>query len=321
MPPDFFGKEPESKPELTNIPELIEQYKLVVVGLEKLNFLKPLKDGQRGIVIDNVDYPLPSEEGINRLLQKNATLVVKKIAEGLNKIELVPLLPLNVLRLIVERALQEAVEQNQLFRPGGTEHLKLTETRSVIDIDRQIFEEEAVGSLHLFPRDLSISDSVSSPERTTSGLTIKDLLDRQRAEHPETAGYLVQLTEGLASVPSAESVKTIAGRRQIGANQSSSEVILQLNNDSTYRGESGDTLYGASTRLGVNIVTNETVIDDIQAEDGGRASLLIGHWLTRANKTIMFSWHNGHRLVYANLYETSAFSPATGFRLTLPLNL
>jgi hypothetical protein len=217
----------------------------VLVHAEIITAL-PSTGGPGVIGIDGKEYPWPTQEQVEDLFAANRELVGRKLSQGFDRLEIIPLaMPVSVLidRLnaaIVKRAADGEIYQTRHshldprmpIRVNAAKQAWVWETlRQALDTDELVY----------FPQDY-VGDH--------GGQTKQDAIrNRQICGVP---GWSVGLVESFPMMPGPGQGETIGGRKQLEIGLSPREYLKILQAE-PYQGETGKTLedflVGFLTRL------------------------------------------------------------------------
>ena len=237
---------------------LEKEYARALTALNQTGILIPLsRSGNSGVIgIDGKEYPVPTQERVVELFAHNSQLVNRKVPQGFDRLELIPMaapLPLLMDRMraaIIKFAAQGTIYQTRRsasdplipVRVNAEKHVWVWETlRQAID----------AGELVYFPQEYS------SDHRALTKLEV--IRNGQICAVP---GWSVGLVESLPIMPQPGQGKTLGGRRQLEIGCSPREYLQTLGTQA-YQGETGKTLEDFITRFLTHLETSHEISYDV----------------------------------------------------------
>ena len=208
------------------------------------------------IGIDGREYPVPTLEQVVELFAQNRELVERKVQQGFDRLELIPMaapMPLLIDRL-KEAILQHTAEGNiYQTRRSTTDPLIAVRVNKekqvwIWDTLRQAFDTD---ELVYFPQEYS-SDH--------GGQTKLEVINN--ACICAVPGWSVGLVERLPIMPLQGQGEIIGGRRQLEIGFSPREYLRTLQTE-TYQGETGKTLEDFIIKFLTHLETTNEVSHDV----------------------------------------------------------
>jgi len=228
---------------------LKEQYNSQLKLLSQVGVLEILPEiGKLGIVgIDGEEYPFPEYEEILSRIDNKVDIIKTKREQGFEKMIITPFaMPLE---LLADRYKRVILKHNQsktlLATDGATLELDINQPLYISDNYKQA---DVNNELIYYPKQF---DKINH-----GGQTKQEILDQAKL------GFNVALIENLPDLPAENKGKTIAGRKQLEANQTPKDYLKTLQTDEIYNHESGQTAEGWLTYALTSLEESNQVIDD-----------------------------------------------------------
>jgi hypothetical protein len=242
---------------------------------------------EMGIVgIDGQEYIMPSYEDVLERLKdpEKRKLLETKAEQGFTKLLLVPFaMPLSVLIQRYKDILLKINQETGIKATDGSK-LELNESNPFF-----VCEDYIQCDNPDTPKDKQIEYHVTTYDAKTKearGGSYKSELLKESDN-----AWRILLIENNPDLPAQGKGQTIAGRKQLEANQSPKQYLKDLQTQLQYQGESGLTPE-ANFILYLDALTrNQTALDDWQGQ--GKANFLVGNYLSGGVPS--FGWGRGDR--------------------------
>ena len=214
-----------------------EEYAHVISLLARTGILVPLPASEcQGVIgIDGKAYAAPTLDQVRELVTRNKELVFKKVQQGFDRLELVPLaMPTEALIekakfAIVEHAAARNIYRSRPSPSGPLIHVRVNDEKQV-----WIWEE--------LRKALDRHELIYFPQEYSNNHLGQDKLEA--VNNPRVCGvpgWSVSLTESMPIAPQRGQGKTLAGRKQLELGSSPRDYLRMLQ-DAAYQGETGKTL-------------------------------------------------------------------------------
>lgn len=232
---DYDGNQQETSPTVVERePGLESEYRQTLRALNHTGVLSilPLSEKLGVIGVDGHEYPIPTVDEVQEVIDRSRKLVEAKKAQGFTKLQLTPLAaPLPTLLTRVEQELVRHAKEGKVFQskrnPSDSDVVAQIDTanptwvwsavRTAITSDGISYFPKVFGNNHGGKTKLEIS---GNPKICA------------------VPGWSVGLIEDRSTLPQAGQGQTLGGRKQLENNQSPNDYLKALQ-ASSYRGESG----------------------------------------------------------------------------------
>jgi hypothetical protein len=245
---------------LTGQPFPVEtEYTRCITELNSTGILTLLPESERRGVIgtDGKEYPVPTLEQVVDLFGQNRDLVERKIPQGFDRLELIPLaMPVPLLIEIMKTAIIRHGTEGKIFQTR----------RSPSDpsIPVRVNKEKQVWVWETLRKALDTDELVYFPQEYSAnhrGLTKAEAVNNRRI--CAVPGWSIGLVESLPVMPGRGEGKTVGGRRQLEIGSSPKEYVRELQ-DEAYQGETGKTLEDFIMEFLSRLETTHEVSNDIR---------------------------------------------------------
>jgi hypothetical protein len=214
-----------------------KEYTRCLTALHRIGILSLLPESQRiGVIgIDKKEYAIPTKEQVVELFDQNAKIVERKVTQGFDRLELIPMaIPLSPLidkitAALLQRASEGKISQTRRLPsdPFVPVHVNTEKTVWVWDTLRQVLDTD---ELVYFPQEYS---------RNHRGQTKGDVIKNGRI--CAVLGWSVGLVESFPMMPQQGQGKTVGDRRQLEIGFSPHDYLRTFQTQE-YDGETGKTL-------------------------------------------------------------------------------
>lgn len=234
-----------------------KEYVRCVAALDRTGILTPLPISEcQGVIgMEGKEYPLPTLHQVAELISDNDELVGRKVSQGFDRLELVPMampLPLLIERLhstILKHAAKGEIYQTRSSPSDPVVPVRVNSEKQIWiwDTLRAVLENE---ELVYFPQDFS---------NNHRGQTKSEVIDNGRI--CAIPGWSVGLVENLPVQVHQDQGAIISGRKQLEIGLSPRDYLMTLQTEA-YQGETGKTLEDFITKFLTHLeMTNEVSYD------------------------------------------------------------
>lgn len=280
---------PESKidketTELSEKLELKHQWEEQVRTLNETGIIELLPKSQDiGIVdINGKEQPIPTYEQILESLntKEQREAIKQKTEQGFTKLLMVPMgLPISVIIDRYRRLLLKKHEQGNL-KSTDNEKLELNKEEPIWMSDN--FKDPDIDNkLIYFPEQFDKQDH--------KGKTKQKLINQKQS-------WQAILIEDMPDIPGEDKGKTIKGRKQLEAYQSSKQYLTTIQTDKPYQHEQGPTIESELIYAITQLKEKNQAIDDWRGK--GKACWLFGNYLKDSDGVPCFDWYRDSQQAY-----------------------
>lgn len=243
--------------------KLKDQWQEQVKALNETGVLELLAEAQDIGIVDlrGRECPVPQVVDIlANITPENLELLEQKAEQGFTKLLLVPIgLPLNILTERYKQTLLQHDTEGTLLSTDGTK-LELNR-EDPLYIWEDYHQADIEGKLVYFPTQFT--------KENHQGQTKDEFINQQGA-------WQVLLIEDLPDLPGEGQGQVIGERKQLEANQTSTQYLKKMQEDPQYQSEQGFTPEAWLTLAITELQTKKRQIDNYHGQ--GKASFLTGAW-------------------------------------------
>lgn len=227
--------------------------------MNSTGILTPLPGSEsRGVIgADGREYSVPTLKQVADLFEHNRELVERKIPQGFDHLELIP--------LAMQVPLLIEIMKTAIIR-HGTEGKIFQTRRSPSDpsIPVRVNKEKQVWGWKTLREALDTDELVYFPRKYSASHRGQTKSEVIRNRHIcAVPGWSVGLVESLPVMPGQGEGKTMGGRSQLEVGSSPKEYVRALQ-DEAYQGETGKTLEDFITEFLIRLETTNEVSNDIR---------------------------------------------------------
>lgn len=242
-----------------NIANLEEQYADVTTALSRTEILISLPQAKKpGVIgIDGNEYPAPTQEQVVALFAHHSELVNRKVPQGFDRLELIPLaMPISLLMDQLQEAILKHAADGTIFQTRSSATDPLVPVR--VNKEKQVWVWEVLrqacdaNELVYFPQEYSNSHR---------GQTKLEVI--QNGQICAFPGWSVGLAESFPIMPAIGQGKTLGGRKQLEIGSSPNEYLQTLQAQA-YQGETGRTLEDFMIKFLTRLETSHEVSHDVK---------------------------------------------------------
>lgn len=300
---------PYGSPEFT-LGKIRAQYEAQAAMWAHLGVTQRLANGEAGIDIDGVEYPMPSLRTIERLLREREPALNEKVNQGFTKLLLVPFaMKTNSLVYVYGEALKWQISHGGLKapkeNPDEPDVFYGLNTRLPVVANRVVASATTV----YYPRQFNPANH--------RGQTKAEVLADLNAGG--TPGWQVILVEQFPNIPRANYGQVVGGRKQLEAGRTPEDYLAVLGRD-VYIDEVGLTPEDWLSLAITNVTTNGAITEDILGK-GAAAQLLGAYYMeTQPSGSVPSAyWYRTDHLARLDTAETDISLPDCGTRSAVRL--
>lgn len=235
------------------------EYARCIAALNSAGILSLLPEsGSMGVTgKDGNGYPLPTREQVAGLFDHNRELVERKVPQGFDRLELIPMaisVPLLIDRMtvaILKHAAEGTIFQTRLSPSDPFIPVRVNKEKQVW-IWATLQQALDTGELVYFPQEYSGNHR---------GQAKSEVIRNGRI--CAVPGWSVGLVESMPVMPGPGQGKTLGGRKQLEIGSSPREYLRKLQEEA-YQGETGKTLEDFITEFLTRLGTTNEVSNDIR---------------------------------------------------------
>lgn len=279
-------------------PPVESEYMRCFCGLKNTGVLALLPQTKTlGIIgIDGIEYPVPSQAQVVKLIEVNGELVRKKYPQGFNRLELTPMaMPLPTLFNRLRIAITKHASEKKIYQTKHSPTEPLMPVR--VNSEKQVWVweklDQAIGNDELiyFPQEYSANHRGKTK--------LEAILDGNICALP---GWSVGLVEGSPIMPGQGKGNVIGGRQQLEVGNSPSEYLQALRTE-FYQGETGKTIEDFIVKFLYHLNETNQVSND---RNDSNALWCLGQYLKIEYAELVPTgwWHRNFGRVRLDLHRT-----------------
>ncbi|MHB8113992.1 MAG: hypothetical protein ACYDHA_11115 [Bellilinea sp.] len=220
-----------------NTVNLEEQYARITAALSRTGILISLPRARKpGVIgIDGAEYPVPTQEQVLELFAHHSALVSRKVPQGFDRLELIPLaMPISLLMNRLQEAILKHATEGIIFQTRSSATDPLVPVR--VNKEKQVWVWDVLrqacdaNELVYFPQEYSSSHRGQTKLEVT-----------QNGQICAFPGWSVGLSESGPIMPAIGQGKMLGGRKQLEIGSSPNEYLRTIQTQA-YQGETGKTL-------------------------------------------------------------------------------
>jgi hypothetical protein len=233
------------------------EYARCVASLDRTGILTFLQKSESiGVIgIDGKEHPMPTQEQVVELFDDNRELVGRKVPQGFDRLELIPMaMPTSLLIDRLRTALLKHATEGRVYQ---TRHSPSDPSTPV-----RVNTEKTVWIWDTLRQALDTDELVYFPQEDSSNHRGQTKLEVVNNGHIcAVPGWSVGLVESLPIMPQQGRGKTLGGRRQLETGSSPRDYLRTLQTQA-YQGETGKTVEDFITRFLSHLNTTNEVSND-----------------------------------------------------------
>ncbi|MDO9546180.1 MAG: hypothetical protein Q7J07_05465 [Pelolinea sp.] len=218
---------------------------------------------------DGKEYPIPTREQVVELFDHNKELLSKKVPQGFDQLELIPIaMPTPLLIDLMKAAILNHAAERNIYQTRRSPSDPLIPVH--VNTEKQVWLWETLRQA------LDTDELVYFPQEYSSahqGQTKLEVVTNGRI--CAVPGWSVGLVESLPIMPEQGQGKTLGGRTQLEIGSSPNEYLQTLQTQA-YQGETGKTLEDFITKFLTRLETTNEVSNDV---DNNNALWCLGQYL------------------------------------------
>jgi hypothetical protein len=220
----------------------------------------PKSESMGVIGIDGKEYPVPTLEQVEELFTHNREIVSRKVPQGFDRLELIPLaMPAPLLIDLLKTALLQHAAEGAVYQNRHSPTDPFVPVR--INAEKQVWVWE---TLRLALDTDELVYFLQEYSSNQQGLTKLEVI--QNGRFCAVPGWSVGLVESLAFIPGPGEGLIAGGRKQLEIGLSPREYLQSMREDA-YAGESGRTLEDFLTEFLIHLATTSEVSRDIDDQN------------------------------------------------------
>ncbi len=241
---------------------LEKEYTRVITTLSRTGILTLLPRSENlGVIgIDGKEYPVPTQEQLQKVFTRNKELVDRKMRQGFNRLELTPMaMPLPRLFDLMKAGILKHAAEGKIYQTRRSASDPLMPVR--VNTEKQVWVWETLrqaidtDELVYFPQEYSTNHR---------GQTKLEVVNNGRI--CAIPGWSAGLVESLPIMPGQGQGRTVGGRRQLEIGYSPREYLQTLQMEA-YQGETGKTLEDFITKFLTCLETTNEVSNDVSDDN------------------------------------------------------
>lgn len=275
----------ENQPRTESEHHIEGEYRRNLIALNRTGILSILPDSERlGVIgVDGREYPVPTEQEVKDVFDRNGELVKTKEAQGFTRLQITPIVaPIPLLIARAEKKILKYAQEGKIFQ---TKHSVQNQ-----DVAIQVDTSEPVWVWNRVKEAIIADEIVYFPhqlEGNHKGKSKSEIINNPKI--CAIPGWSVGLVEDTAILPQQGQGKTVNGRKQFETNLTPKDYLKTLQG-SSYQGETGWTYEDFLTDFMVNLQNTNQVSHESYENS---AVWLVGSYLPSSASVPGGAWARG----------------------------